>query len=61
MRGSVWTDELPEITHNNDPQVSVSSNTGHLSYKGVGGVRDFLRIARISKDMFDLRLEGVRW
>ena len=58
-------DVMPIVIDKADPELVVHSNTSHLQYLGTG-TRDFLRIARIIKDSFQIASaswpkNSVRW
>ena len=65
IRGHVWVDGLPLQIDAAGPDIRVQSDTGHLQYTGTGR-RDYLRMARIIKDSFQLSTStsppgSVRW
>ena len=65
IRGHVWVDSLPPQLDAAGVDIQVQSDTSHLQYTGTGR-RDYLRMARIVKDSFQLSTStwppgSVRW
>ncbi|KAL1803225.1 hypothetical protein ACET3Z_031872 [Daucus carota] len=63
-RGFVWLDDAPDSTikwPETSPPYRISEDTARFKYTSWYGSRSAIRIARIVKESYDLRLDGVRW
>ncbi|KAK1351927.1 Ribulose bisphosphate carboxylase/oxygenase activase 1 [Heracleum sosnowskyi] len=63
-RGFVWLDDTPADTNkwpDASPPYRISEDTSRFKYTSWYGSRSAIRIARIVKESYELRLKNVRW